>query len=100
MGKADLGFRNNHTRSPTLNKLAAEGVRMKSYYSFKVCSPARASILTGRMPYDVGFYSVGGDNQAVPQSFKLTPEVLKSHDPSIECVAIGKWHVRKELSRQ
>jgi arylsulfatase A-like enzyme len=56
LGKADLGFRNNMTHSPTLDKMATEGVILDSHYVFQVCAPTRASILTGRYPWGIGFY--------------------------------------------
>ena len=56
LGRSDLGFRNNMTHSPTLDKMATEGVILGSHYVFQVCAPTRASILTGRYPWGIGFY--------------------------------------------
>ena len=51
----DLGWNsayNNPTiKSPTINTLAAEGVKLTSFYAYRYCSPTRASLLTGRAPY-------------------------------------------------
>jgi arylsulfatase B len=45
------GYHNPEVISPTLDKLAIGGVRLESHYTYKYCSPTRASFLTGRMPY-------------------------------------------------
>ena len=39
---------NPHTLTPTMDSLFPKAIRLTSYYTYKVCSPSRASILTGR----------------------------------------------------
>ncbi|MCI0378456.1 MAG: sulfatase-like hydrolase/transferase, partial [Gemmataceae bacterium] len=49
MGHGDLGFHGNpKIKTPNLDKLAKESVRMKNFYVAPVCSPTRSSLLTGR----------------------------------------------------
>ncbi|MBP5672465.1 MAG: sulfatase-like hydrolase/transferase [Victivallales bacterium] len=46
---------NDELKTPTLDKLAANGVRFENFFCVSpVCSPARASLLTGRIPSDHG----------------------------------------------
>lgn len=40
--------RNSEISSPTLQRFAAEGITLSSYYAYKYCGPSRASLLTGR----------------------------------------------------
>jgi arylsulfatase A-like enzyme len=56
-------------RTPTLDRLAAEGVRFGSAVTpSPVCAPARSSILTGKYPNELGFWHNGAglDRQALP----------------------------------
>lgn len=84
---------------PQLAKLAQEGTRFDSFYcASPVCSPARASLLTGRMPSAHGVHDfLTGTNhpRAYPDTFlesQLTfPQVLASG--GYDCAMIGKWHV-------
>ena len=97
LGRADLGFRNNMTHSPTLDAMARGGVVLDSHYVFQVCAPTRASIMTGRYPWGIGFYYVGGDNLGVPLQYEMLPQVLRrlakaQKSADVATVAIGKWH--------
>ncbi|MBM3474978.1 MAG: sulfatase [Armatimonadetes bacterium] len=82
-------------RTPHLDALAASGVRFTDWYSNSpVCSPSRASLLTGRYPVHAGVRSIlAGHRQATG----LTPEV-----PTIagalkklgyRTAMFGKWHL-------
>ena len=51
LGYGDLGVFGNPTiRTPNLDRLAAEGLRMTSFYSAPSCVPARVQLLLGRYP--------------------------------------------------
>jgi len=52
LGYGDLGcFGSKNHRTPNLDLLAAQGVRMTSFYSTSgVCTPSRASLMTGCYP--------------------------------------------------
>ena len=56
MGFGDLGCMGHPTiRTPNIDRLANEGMRFTQWYSgFHVCSPSRASMMTGRLPIRVG----------------------------------------------
>ena len=91
LGYKDLGYKNSITQSPTIDYLAQNGVRLTNYYVMVVCSPTRSSMMSGRYSWRQGFYSVGGQGQALNESFRLLPSILK--DSGYETVAIGKWHL-------
>ena len=40
--EANLGYRGGEVKTPNIDKLAAEGVRLESFYGQPVCTPARA----------------------------------------------------------
>lgn len=47
-GFNDIGYHNPTIKTPTLDKLAAEGVRLENYYVQPICTPSRSQLITGR----------------------------------------------------
>ncbi len=47
-GFNDIGYHNPTIKTPTLDKLAAEGVKLENYYVQPICTPSRSQLLTGR----------------------------------------------------
>ena len=63
LGYSDLScFGSETIKTPNLDKLASEGIKFTNFWtSSNVCSPSRASLLTGRYPQRCGVpYAVGG----------------------------------------
>lgn len=54
LGSADLGFTGSGVRTPSLDRLRAEGVELTSLYVQPICTPSRAAFLTGRYPLLLG----------------------------------------------
>lgn len=88
MGAADL-------KTPHLDALAASGALLTEWYSNSpVCSPSRASLLTGRYPYRAGVRSIlGGHRQAtgLPPSVPTLASALKPL--GYRTAIVGKWHL-------
>lgn len=96
LGYGDLGCYGHPTSlTPNLNRLAAEGLRFTDFYcTSPVCSPSRASLLTGRYQTRSGIYpgvlypgSIGG----LPLNETTIAEVLKP--VGYATAAVGKWHL-------
>ena len=100
-GNGDLGcFGSKLHRTPNVDRLAVEGTKLTSFYvASGVCTPSRASLMTGCYPRRVGMHvSDTGGAVLQPVARKgLNPaevtmaEVLKSAGYATMC--IGKWHL-------
>lgn len=96
VGYGDLGcYDNSYTRTPNLDKFAEEGVKFTHCYAASPnCSPSRAGLLTGRMPYRVGMYDIIGraDEQRTLRESEITIAELAKH-VGYDTFHAGKWHL-------
>jgi arylsulfatase A len=102
MGYGDLGCYGHPTiRTPNLDRLALEGIRLTSFYAASPgCSPSRAALLTGRYPLRCGVPTVYGPEteEGLPESEITLADILKKQ--GYRTMAVGKWHLghaRQEL---
>ena len=59
-GEVEWRYPKKRLRTPHLAAMAANGLRLERYYSgAPVCSPARAALLTGRVPHRTGVLNQG-----------------------------------------
>lgn len=80
--------------TPNIDKLAAEGIKFTHCYSSAaVCSPSRASILTGRTPFRNGVYRwVPADHFCHLEKDEITlPQLLR--EDGYQTAHFGKWHL-------
>lgn len=47
-GFRDVGYHGSEIKTPTLDRLAAQGVKLENYYVQPLCSPSRSQLMTGR----------------------------------------------------
>jgi arylsulfatase A-like enzyme len=90
LGWGDPGYNNGWISTPTLDAMAASGLRFDRFYAASaVCSPTRASCLTGRNPYRVGVPTANAGKLGADE----TPlsEVLKG--VGYATGHFGKWHL-------
>jgi arylsulfatase A-like enzyme len=82
-------------RTPRLDALAASGVRFTSWYSNSpVCSPSRASLLTGRYPGNAGVRSILHGHRTAPGLPSEVPTVATAlGDLGYQTAMFGKWHL-------
>jgi arylsulfatase A-like enzyme len=95
MGYGDLECYGHPTiRTPNLDQMAAEGLRLTSFYvASSVCSPSRAALLTGKYPSNVGVNVVFNNKSktGLQPSEHTIAEGLK--DAGYATAIIGKWHL-------
>jgi arylsulfatase A len=94
MGYADIGpFGATKQKTPVLDTLAKEGMKMTSFYAAPVCSVSRAQILTGCYGARIsvpGVFMPACPHGLNPAEFTIA-ERLKEQGYTTACV--GKWHV-------
>ncbi len=94
---------NSEIRTPNLDRLAATGLRFENFFcASPVCSPARASILTGRIPSQHGVQDFlragnsniyGADDRAIEYLSGQTAYTDILSERGYTCGLSGKWHL-------
>lgn len=95
-GYGDVGYvGNDDIITPNLDQMATTSLRLNRYYTAPVCSPTRASILTGRYPTRLGVFYWG--HSLRPQE-QTVANILKDH--GYQTGFFGKWHLGSIRSDQ
>ncbi|BDX34132.1 arylsulfatase AtsA [Mycobacterium antarcticum] len=83
---------------PAMSRIAERGIRLSQFHTTALCSPTRASLLTGRNATTVGMATVEeftngfpNCNGRIPDDTALLSEVLAERGYNTYCV--GKWHL-------
>src|ERR1017187_5913278 len=94
MGYGDIGpFHSKLNRTPNLDRMAAEGMKLTSFYAAPVCTPSRAQMMTGCYAKRVSMPNV---------IFPACPTGLSAKEHTVAnllkqqgyaTMAIGKWHL-------
>lgn len=83
--------------TPTLDQLAAGGVRFTRCWASPLCSPTRATILTGRYGFRTGIGNIislqVGSVGLGREEWTLPEAVRRGTDEAVGTAAVGKWHL-------
>lgn len=103
LGYSDLSPYGSEIQTPNLQRIADQGVTMANYHTAPMCSPARASLLTGLNPHRAGFGFVSNADPGYPgmriefgEGITTLPAVLR--DNGYATMAFGKWHLVREAN--
>ncbi|MEE8467565.1 MAG: sulfatase-like hydrolase/transferase, partial [Planctomycetota bacterium] len=81
--------------TPVMDRLAREGVRFDRCWSNPLCSPTRATVITGRYSFRTGVGSLLGElDEGLSTEEWTLPRVLRAAtEGTTVTAAIGKWHL-------
>jgi arylsulfatase len=103
-GFAQLGCFGSDVATPNIDRLAAAGLRFNRFHVTALCSPTRASFLTGRNHHAVGMGFLAdlpmgfpGYTARLPKSAAALPRILR--DAGYSTLAVGKWHLTPRYER-
>jgi arylsulfatase B len=94
LGWADVGYHGGPIDTPSLDRLAEEGVELRRFYTTPICSPTRAALMTGRDPIRLGVaYAVimPWSNSGIHPDEHFMPESFKA--AGYQTAMVGKWHL-------
>lgn len=90
-GWGDLSVHGNtNIRTPHIDSLARDGARFDRFFVSPVCSPTRASLLTGRYHPRMGVYGTSRGQERMDPSEVTLGDVFKAAGYATAC--FGKWH--------
>ncbi len=101
MGYSDIGCYGGEIETPSLDSLAAGGLRLSQFYNTGRCCPTRACLLSGLYPHQAGVgwmmtdRGTDGYRGDLNNNCRIIPEVLKPAGYST--YGVGKWHVTKHV---
>ncbi|MGA0862514.1 MAG: arylsulfatase [Ilumatobacteraceae bacterium] len=98
VGYSDFGCYGSEIATPNIDSLAAGGLRFTNFHTTSLCSPTRASLLTGRNHHAVGMgqlanWDMGwpGYRGRISKEAAMLPEILRPN--GYNSFAVGKWHL-------
>jgi len=101
LGFADVGCFGGEIATPHLDALAARGLRWGSFHTAPMCSPTRASLMTGLHPHAAGFGLVANTDPGFPgytmelaNDVQTLPEIFRAN--GYATAMVGKWHLSRE----
>jgi arylsulfatase A-like enzyme len=98
VGFSDFGCYGSPIKTPTIDSLAAQGLRYSGFHTTAMCSTTRAALLTGRNHHSVGVGCLANFDSGYPgyrgkiaREAGTLAEMLKAH--AYRNYMVGKWHV-------
>ncbi|MDP3078475.1 arylsulfatase [Bradyrhizobium sp.] len=98
VGFSDFGCYGSPIRTPTIDAIAAEGLRYSGFHTTAMCSTTRAALLTGRNHHSVGVGCLANFDSGYPgyrgkiaREAGTLAEMLRAH--AYRNYMVGKWHV-------
>jgi len=90
-GYGDLSLHGSpHLKTPAMDRIGREGVRLDRFYVSPVCAPTRASLLTGRYHLRTGVFGVTRREEVMNPAEVTIAELMRDSGYATGC--FGKWH--------
>ena len=102
LGYGDLGcFGSEKIKTPHLDKMATEGLKLTSFYAQAVCGPSRAALMTGCYPIRVAEPGNQKSQHTILHSKEITiAEVLRGAGYATGCAVAGQGGADRQIPRQ
>ncbi len=101
MGYSDIGCYGSEVATPTLDRLAADGLRFTQFYNTGRCCPTRASLMTGLYPHQAGIGHMMNDRGQPGYRGDLNTHCVTIAQvmgtAGYRCYMAGKWHITKTV---
>jgi len=94
LGWKDVGYHGSEIQTPTIDRMAAKGVRLEQFYVMPLCTPTRACLMTGRYPMRQGLQTGvirPWSPYGLPPEERTLPQALKQ--AGYRTAITGKWHL-------
>ena len=92
LGWGDVGYHGSDIRTPNIDRLVRNGVELDQHYVCPMCTPTRASLLTGRHPGRFGRHATVPSNAPVlPDGYETLATALRN--AGYATGLFGKWHL-------
>ena len=95
LGWADVGYHGGRISTPSIDRLAREGVRLENFHVCPLCSPTRAGLMTRRWPIRYGMGEsviTPWRKYGLPTSERTLADLVAKAGYERRGV-IGKWHL-------